>query len=75
MKRPIYIVRQTQLSDGGILQQIFQATKPGAQKMQFPYELPTVNVSLTDDTKRSIYTAVGIMSAGFVIGKAIEKLL
>jgi hypothetical protein len=75
MKRKVFIVKQKQLADGSILQSIIAATKPGAKKMQFPYDLPTVNVSLTDDTKNALYTSVGILAGGFVLGKVAEKFL
>jgi hypothetical protein len=74
MSKKVYVVKQTQLADGSILQSII-ATQPGAKKMQFPYELPTVTVALDNETKTALYTTAGILAGGYVTAKLITALL
>jgi hypothetical protein len=68
-------VRRRYLSDGKtIVQDIISSTKPGAQKRQFPYELPVIQtaISIDDGTKKALYTVTGVIGAA-MIGSAILK--
>jgi len=74
MKRDIPIIRTTQLSDGNILQTIVGATKPGSQKLQFPYEIPALELEFTPEANRTLLLTAGILAAGAVGAVLIHKL-
>lgn len=76
--RKVYYVKCKPLSApsaGNILQNIIGSTQPGAQKMQFPYELPTINIGLDAETKKIMYTTAGIFAGGMIASKLIEKFI
>ena len=72
--RPVFLCKMRTLSDGSnLITDIIGSMKPGAKKMQFPYELPTINVGIDDETKKSLYIATGILAAGFLAGSFISR--
>lgn len=52
-----------------VLKQLFQASQPGAKKMEFPYEVPEiVTVVKFDKTASStLITVAGLISVGLVV--------
>jgi len=59
----------------GILPSIINATVPGSQKLQFPYELPTVTIGIDQETKNTLYTLGGILAGGIILGIILNKKL
>jgi len=76
-KNNLPIVRRTYLADGsGYLQTILGSTKPGTQKLQFPYEIPTIKTEVALDpatTKTLLYIAGGI-TVGAIASAVIKRL-
>lgn len=68
-KKCLPVVKRTYLSDGGFLTNLVGSSKPGSGKMQFPYELPEIKVApvITPETKKTLYTTVGILAGGIAI--------
>lgn len=72
MKRSIPIVQRVYMADGSYFQQILGSTKPGQKKMQFPYEIPPIEIELAKETNATIITAAGILAGGFVVGQLVR---
>lgn len=74
--RRVPVVRRTYLSDGsGYVQQILGSTKPGEKKLQFPYELPVIetSVSLDKSTRNTLLGVAGGIAGGMIISSAIKR--
>lgn len=74
-RRDIPVVRRRYMSDGkSFVTDLIGRTQPGAQKAQFPYELPVIETSVTldDTTTRALYITAGTIAAG-MIGSAVIK--
>lgn len=69
-------LKQINLSaPGDIVSSIIGATAPGSQKLQFPYELPTIKVSIDEETRNALYSTAGILTAGILLGIVLNKKL
>jgi len=66
-------VIRTYLQDGELVQRVVgQINKPaGQRKITIPVELPEVSVSLSDDTKNTLYIVTGTIAATVILSKLL----
>lgn len=70
------VVRRRYMSDGkSFVTDLVGRTAPGAQKAQFPYELPVIetSVSLDDPTKNALYITAGTIAVGMIGSQIIKR--
>lgn len=75
MKKSIPIVRRTMSADGSILQTIIGSSKPGAAKLQFPYEIPALEIDITPATKNILFLTAGILAGGAITSVLLNKFI
>jgi len=73
--REVPVVRRTYLADDSFVTDLIGYSKPGAKKLQFPYEIPTINtsVSLSPEVTQTLIAIPTIFSIGMVASAAIKN--
>lgn len=76
MKKTIPIIRRTALSDGNFLTSLVGSSKPGAKKLEFPYDIPEIKVApvISPEVKTVLYTTVSILATGMVLSAGMRYL-
>lgn len=69
------VVRRRYMSDGkSFITDVIGHTKPGEEKLQFPYEIPVINTSVAIDPQatKALYVVAGTLAVG-MLGSAYLK--
>lgn len=74
LKKKFAKKRQLQQGVTEYLAQLLRGTKPGAQKLQFPYEIPPIEIEFTKEAKQTLFTAIGILATGITLNGVMNYL-
>ena len=50
------------------LSNLVKGSTPGAKKLEFPYEVPPLAISITPEAKQTLYVTAGILGLGWAMG-------
>jgi hypothetical protein len=73
--REVPVVRRTYLADGSWVTDLITHSKPGEKTLQFPYEIPTINtsVSLAPDVQQTLITVSSIVGVSMIASAALKR--
>lgn len=75
--KKIPVVRREYLSDNSFVQKIIGSTLPGSKKLQFPFEIPTIQtnnaVEIPSGTGAILIGTASVFAAGMIISALIKR--
>ena len=53
---------------------LIKGSVPGSKKLEFPYELPPLEIEFTPEAKNTLFVAMGILGGGFALNGMLNYL-